>query len=374
MTNNNIDNIDDFSFNDSEVFFLETLITSEWGYREGTVKTYKFNIRHFIDYIKKKEKQLVKETTKEDITSYFQYLRRTNLAYNTIYNRYSTLKLFFVFLYDYGLIKKNPMASYKLVQRSRARRRERERQKRKTFPLSKEQMKTLLAFIRDYKYSYSAVYLKVHRKKILEQEKKMITINGKKWKPIYLRDYLITALLYSTGMRKVELLSIRKKQLDLEGHLFKEVERKGGIIQDIIITDLIKKYVYTEEEQSSDTYTSMLDLLKIYIESMGENEKIFPINISLVNKRMKLYGSKIANFPHLFPHKLRHTFGSHFASLGANLTHIKLMMAHEHITTTEIYVKPKFESVIEAWRKMGLYTGKATPDLIKKEIKEVSEQ
>jgi len=365
MSINDEINLDQITLTDSEAFFLELLGTSEWNYRQGTIRTYKFNTTNFIDYVKKRDKQLLKRITKEDITTYFQQLRRKNLSYNTIYNRYSTLRLFFSLLHDYGLIKKNPMVGYKLVRRSRARRKERERQKRKTTPLSKEQLKTLLDFVRTYERRYSAFYLKVHAKRLKEQEKKLIIINDKKWKPIYLRDYLLISLLYATGMRKIELLSIKKKQVDLDGHLFKQVERKGGVMQDIIITDLIEKHIY--DTQLPEGYTSTIDLLKTYIEALEDNEKVFPINQSLVNKRLELYGSKIADFPHLFPHLLRHTFGSHFASIGANLLHIKLMMAHETITTTEIYAKPKFELVIEAWRNMGLYTGKATPDLEKKE-------
>lgn len=365
-------NVDKLTLDDSEAFFLELLGSAEWNYRKKTIKTYKFNINDFINYIEtKREKQLVRKITKEDVATYFQHLRRKNLSHNTIYNRYSTVKLFFLLLQDYGVIKKTPIADYKL-RKSRARKKEREARKRKTIPLTQKQTRILLDFIRNYKREYSSLYLRIRAKKIKEQEKNMIEIGGKKWKPIYLRDYLLISLLYATGMRKVELLSVTKKQVDLDGHLFKGVERKGGVIQDIIMTDLIEHYVYGGKKHLPDNYTSERDLLKAYLENndIGENERIFPVHESNVNKRFELYGSKIPNFPHLFPHLLRHTFGSHISSIGINPFHIKLMMAHETITTTEGYVQPEFQSIAEDWRKIGLYSGQVTPDLEKKEVSE----
>ncbi len=148
--------------------------------------------------------------------------------------------------------------------------------------------------------------------------------------PLGLRDRALIELLYATGMRVSELISVRPSDLNL-GARYLTCLGKGSKERLVPIgrtaTDWVRRY----NEQARPTLV------------LGHSPWVF-VNVrgghlSRVGfwKILKKYGQK-AHLPRdLSPHMLRHSFATHLLERGADLRSIQTFLGHADLTTTQIY-------------------------------------
>ena len=165
---------------------------------------------------------------------------------------------------------------------------------------------------------------------------------------LQVRNRLLVKLLYYTGVRASELLSIKLSDVSLM--------KEEGVYKIYILGKGSKyRYVYIKQEIIEDN----LEYLKDYFladETMVENNKEYFIAVTQkgrVMHRAELYTMLDRLYKKLYikkrgVHILRHTFGKRMVQKNVNLSTIKEMMGHENIQTTMIYARSDERSMIEA--------------------------
>jgi integrase/recombinase XerD len=148
--------------------------------------------------------------------------------------------------------------------------------------------------------------------------------------PIQLRDKAMLEVLYATGLRVSELVSLRLDQLSLQQGVVR-VTGKGNKDRLVPLGEEAVDWVSIFLKQGRGA------LLK------SESDIIFPSKrgVAMTRQtfwhRIKLY-SQIANIQtDLSPHTLRHAFATHLLNHGADLRVVQMLLGHSDLSTTQIY-------------------------------------
>jgi len=149
--------------------------------------------------------------------------------------------------------------------------------------------------------------------------------------PLGLRDRAMIELLYATGLRVTELVSVRLADLHLAEHYLTCIG-KGSKERLVPIgeqaTDWIRKYQSTARKALLKGRASP----RLFVNARGG-----PLTRVGFWKILKQHGRK-AQLPRMLsPHVLRHSFATHLLERGADLRAIQLMLGHADLSTTQIY-------------------------------------
>ena len=142
---------------------------------------------------------------------------------------------------------------------------------------------------------------------------------------IGVRDELIIELLYATGIRVSELVSIKVKDIDFKEkqiRIFGKGKKERIVLFGDKALELINRYLDTREFDSD------------YLILNSRGNKITERGIRVVlDKNVKKSGVKT----HVTPHTMRHTFATHMLNEGANLITVQELLGHENLATTQVY-------------------------------------
>lgn len=157
-----------------------------------------------------------------------------------------------------------------------------------------------------------------------------------------LRDRAIIELLYSSGVRVGELVSLKIKDLDKRDRTL-SVLGKGKKQRLLPVTK--------QAVSSIDTY-----LLKR--EGNKEPNAIIFMNLKgkgLTERGVQYILDRIAREAGIFrkvtPHMLRHSFATHFLENGMNLRYLQHLLGHSNLSTTEIYTHLSIDQLKKVYNK-----------------------
>lgn len=159
----------------------------------------------------------------------------------------------------------------------------------------------------------------------------------------YLRDYLIIALLYATGMRREELANIKLGDIDLNTGMM-TVIGKGNKIRQVPMgettLDDLKRYLPLRRQlvQTKGTTTRNLVL----------NRDGLPLSVRSIDRLVKKFGR--AGGLDFTPHTLRHSFATHLLENGADLMLIKEILGHASLSTTQKYTHVTAEAMKKVYK------------------------
>jgi len=147
------------------------------------------------------------------------------------------------------------------------------------------------------------------------------------------RNRAILETLYSCGLRVSELITLKISDLFFEEGFIK-ITGKGNKQRFVPIGSFTQKYInlYTT------TVRSHLNINKGHEDTLFLNRWGRGLSRAMVFTIIKQLAVKINLQKSISPHTFRHSFATHLLENGADLRSIQLMLGHESITTTEIYV------------------------------------
>jgi integrase/recombinase XerD len=149
--------------------------------------------------------------------------------------------------------------------------------------------------------------------------------------PLGLRDRAMIELLYATGMRVSELVSVRTSDLHLRERYLTCVG-KGNKERLVPTGDQAIEWIARYQQTSRPAILKGRASPRLFLNVRGK-----PLSRVGFWKLLKRYGRR-ANLPRtLSPHVIRHSFATHLLERGADLRAIQMMLGHANLSTTQIY-------------------------------------
>lgn len=147
------------------------------------------------------------------------------------------------------------------------------------------------------------------------------------------RNKAMLETLYGCGLRVSELVSLKISDLFFDEGFIK-ITGKGNKQRFVPIGKTTQKYIETYK----DLIRTHLPNQKGYEDNLFLNRRGKQLSRAMVFTVIKNLAVKIDLNKSISPHTFRHSFATHLLENGADLRSIQLMLGHESITTTEIYV------------------------------------
>ena len=146
------------------------------------------------------------------------------------------------------------------------------------------------------------------------------------------RNRAMLETLYGCGLRVSELTTLKISDLFFDEGFIK-ITGKGNKQRFVPISEITKKYInfYIQKR-------NFLPVQKGYEDTLFLNRRGRQLTRAMIFTIIKELAVKIDLNKSISPHTFRHSFATHLLENGADLRAIQLMLGHESITTTEIYV------------------------------------
>ena len=289
------------TFQEGVVEFLDFLII-EKGLTLSSIESYKYDLTIFYNDIKDKlENNNLHKLKIEFIYDFLKNQSINRISSATIKRRVSTIRNFYLFLQKIEVISfivpetKTPKMGVKLPN-----------------------------------------YLTIEEVDKLLSAPDINTFKG-------LRDKTMLEIMYSCGLRVSELISLKKKDINIKNS-FIRIIGKGNKERIIPIGEIALEYLNKYFELLS--YNSKINNSKnVFINKNG-----LPLTRQYFFKIIKYCSIKANINKNISPHTLRHSFATHLLENGAPLIAVKNLLGHESINTTQIYThvnERKLVSVID---------------------------
>ena len=250
----------------------------------NTIDGYKRDLEDFYKYTNKKYKNI----DKNDIINYISYLNK-KVGAKTINRHIVSIKNYFKYLERNNYISVNPCTDITGLKTP----------KKMPRVLSVEDIDKLLDIDLKDAYSY--------------------------------RNKAMLELMYSSGLRVSELLSLTISNIDLDMNLVR-IFGKGSKERIVPISDIATKYLfeYINIYRNTLVKNNITDL--VFLNSRGNR-----LSRQGFFKILKEIALEKGIKKEISPHVLRHSFATHLLNNGADLRSIQTMLGHENIETTQIY-------------------------------------
>ncbi len=147
------------------------------------------------------------------------------------------------------------------------------------------------------------------------------------------RNRAMLETLYGCGLRVSELVSLKISDLFFDEGFIK-ITGKGNKERFVPIGKAAQKYIHVYK----DSMRVHLNIKKEFGDTLFLNRRGSQLTRAMIFTIIKVLAVKIELNKKISPHTFRHSFATHLLENGADLRSIQLMLGHESITTTEIYL------------------------------------
>lgn len=270
---------------------------------ENTRLSYRRDLMKMVAYFKSKGIDDAFLVTEQDMTSYLLYLEKNAFTAATISRNIASMKAFFHYFVKEGKMAHNPAESLKAPK------------------IVKKAPEILTP---------------VEVVKLLDQP------SGDT--PKDLRDKAMLELLYATGMRVTELITLKTTDLNLAmGYVECHDADKERIIPfgNEAKQALLKYLAHSREVMVDNKEESAL-----FVNCSG-----VPMSRQGFWKLIKHYAKKAGIEADITPHTLRHSFAAHLVENGADLKSVQEMLGHSDISTTQMYANMSKNHLKDVYNK-----------------------
>ena len=266
-------------------------LTLEKKYSKHTILAYQKDIETFIAFAKANYDQTELQTIHyNQIRSWIVELVDEGVSNRSVNRKVSSLKSFYKFLVKIEVLKVSPLVKHKALKTS----------KKLQIPFSEKEVSgvfDLLTVSNDFES---------------------------------VRDLLLLELLYGTGMRRAELISLTIGSVDVSQKTIRVVgkrnkERIMPLLPNVCKT--VSKYLEKRNEISQNKNDAPLLITK-------KGVKLYD---TLVYRIINHYFSKTSNKIKKSPHIIRHSFATHLLNQGADLNTVKDLLGHASLASTQVY-------------------------------------
>ena len=269
-----------------------THVKVEKGLSANTVSAYKRDLVKF-DAFARKRKLSLEAISRDDLVDFLAGLYRQKLESRTVARQLVTLRNLFRFAQTQDLISVDPCINLE----------------------SPKIRRTLPGYLR------------------LEEVERLLEQPDEKT-PLGLRDRAMLEVMYSTGLRVSELISLRVSDLDAKVGCVRCIG-KGDKERIVPVgrkaLGMVEKYLRQARAQLCCKGKSAGS------PALFVNRRGGALSRVGVWKILSAYGRRAGLHRPIKPHMLRHSFATHLLERGADLRSVQLMLGHADISTTQIY-------------------------------------
>lgn len=145
-----------------------------------------------------------------------------------------------------------------------------------------------------------------------------------------IRNKLIVDLFYTTGMRRTELIHLKKINVDLSKNTIKVLGKRNKERILPLLPIVVNQFLLYSQERLN--LAVIVDADYFFLTKKG-----LKLNDSFVYRLINSYFSTVSEKVKKSPHILRHTFATHLLNNGADLNSVKELLGHSSLASTQIY-------------------------------------
>lgn len=280
-------------------------LEQEKRYSTHTLVAYRFDIQQFSDYLEAQfETADLLLASPQMVRSWLASLMDSGITKSSLNRKLSTLKSFYKYCLQAGLVQQNPLSRVKTVKRDR----------------------TLPSFI---------------------EEKSLNTLfNDRVFGEDFagLRDTLIMLLLYTTGIRLSELIGLRHQDVDTYNDQIRVRGKRNKQRLVPMLRETREAYMAYCEAKARNFGMDSDDGVLVTDKGRG----LYP---KYVYRRVNHYLGQVTTRGKRSPHVLRHSFATHMLDHGADLNAIKEILGHASLSATQVYTHNTIEKIKSIYKQ-----------------------
>jgi integrase/recombinase XerD len=277
-------------------------LSVEKGLSRNTIESYSIDLRKFQEFLSSGNKGFA-SFSRVDIVDFIERLRAESYAISSICRFISSIKSLCKYLMIQNLIQEDPSETLQAPKRW-------------------ERLPKALS---------------------ISDVRSFLELSSSLTKPTLIRDAVMLELLYSSGLRVSELVSLKLEDIHLEAG-FLRVLGKGSKERIVPVNtraiEKLKSYLNQQRPQI------LKKRLSTYLFVTGRGK---PMTRQRFWQALKTLGRRSGI--QLSPHTLRHSFATHLLEGGADLRSVQKMLGHSDISTTQIYTKVTMERIKKVYTK-----------------------
>lgn len=264
---------------------FEAYLLTEQRVATNTFFSYKRDINQFISFLEKHTISL-EGITGDELKQFVHYLYGLRLSTRSIARKISALKSFFNYLSEHFNIKNSAKELH--------------------IPRIEKRLPTYLT---------------------QDEVTRILTCSEQDRSPLGLRNSIMIYVLYASGMRVSELVTIKRANIHFDTR-FIGIEGKGGKQRMIPMPQSVMTLLYNYLQAQDDS---------IYLFPIVYGKKIKPISRQSCWMILKKICEQVGIKRAISPHQLRHSFATHMLEKGVDLRSLQVLLGHEEIATVEVY-------------------------------------
>ncbi len=262
----------------------------ERGLAQNTLESYGRDLKQFQTYLDNGNMEILKDSSRNTILGYLNNLQSKGRAVSTISRNLAAIKSFYQYLVRERYLDKDPAANLES-------------------PKIEKKLPKILT--------------------ISEVEQLLKQPNG--LLPTGLRDKAMLELLYATGIRVSELISLNISDINLDMGYIK-CYGKGAKERIVPLGSIAAKCVQDYTGKGRPKLVRTYDEAALFVNHHGNR-----LTRQGFWKIIKKYAQEANIHKDITPHTLRHSFATHLLENGADLRSVQEMLGHADISTTQIY-------------------------------------